>query len=144
MPDGPWVLDTSVAAAWFFTDEPLRPQCLAVRDDLRETPDRYVVPHLFHAEIVHVLARKAGREAGFVREALQLLLRLGIRTLPLTEAAILRTGHWACRGMSGYDATFVSLAEDLGGAWLTADDRAAKLAGRGRAVTVARWARTRR
>ncbi len=143
MPEGPWILDTSVAAAWFFTDEPLRAACLSVRTVLLERPDRFAVPHLVHSELVHVLTRKSGRDMRFVDESLQLFLRLGLRTLPLTEAALLRTGHWACKGMSGYDATFVALAEDLGGEWLTADDRAARLAGAARAVTVSRWARTR-
>ena len=123
-----WVLDTSIAVAWFFTDEAGRDQALAVRDDLKQDPDRYFVPVLFHAELVHVLARKSARNAGFSREALRLVLRLGIRTLPLSEQALVRTTHWACQGLSGYDATFVALAEDLGGRWLTADESAARVA----------------
>lgn len=134
-----WVLDTSVAVAWFFTDEPGRDEALAVRNDLMEDPDRYLVPSLFHAELVHVLARKSARDVGFVEEALRLVLRLGIRTMPLSEQALLRTAHWACEGLSGYDATSVALAEDLGGRWLTADERAARVAGSNSAQTVEAW-----
>lgn len=140
--DGLWVLDTSVAAAWFFLDEPLRTEAQAVRARVRDHPDRYLVPHLFHAELVHVLARKSGRDTGFVRDSFDTVLRLGVRTLPLSEAALLRTPYWACRGLSGYDATFVALAEDIGGHWLTADERAARIAGRDRARTLTAWART--
>jgi len=125
-----WVLDTSVAAAWFFTDEPLRDQALAVRALLRDDPDSFVVPALFHSELVHVLARKSGRDETFSRSALELVLRLGIRTLHLSGEALLRSVHWACRGLGGYDSTFVALAEDLGARWLTADDRAARAAGK--------------
>jgi predicted nucleic acid-binding protein len=135
----PWVLDTSVAAAWFFTDEPLRRQALAVRKHLGDQPAHYLIPPLFHAELVHVLARKSGRDLAFVRGALQLVLRLGIRTLLLSEAALLRTTHWACRGLSGYDATFVALAEDLGGRWLTSDERAARAAGHEIAQPLKTW-----
>ncbi len=45
------MLDTSVAVAWFFLEEPLREAALAVRADLRERPERYFVPHLFYSEL---------------------------------------------------------------------------------------------
>jgi predicted nucleic acid-binding protein len=134
-----WVLDTSIAVSWFFTDDPGREQALAVREDLKQRPDRYFVPPLFHAELVHVLARKSARDARFTKEALRLVLRLGIRTLPLSEDALLRTTDWACQGISGYDTTFVALAEDLGGRWLTADERAASVVGDKAAHTVDAW-----
>lgn len=139
MPEGPWVLDTSVAAAWFFTEEPLRDESLAVRGDLGRKPHMYVVPHLFHAELVHVLARKSGRDTVFVAEALRLIMRLGLRTLALSEAALLRTAEWTARGLSGYDATFVALAEDLEGRWLTSDESAATIAGAAQALSLAVW-----
>jgi predicted nucleic acid-binding protein len=141
VPDSLWVLDTSIVAGWFFFDEPLRDVSLIVRARLRDQPHRFLVPHLFHSEIVHVLARKSARDADFVRTAIELLLRLGVRTIALSESALLRTAHWACRGLSGYDATFTALAEDLGGKWLTADESAAKIAGRERAITLRSWAR---
>jgi len=141
VPETLLVLDASVAIGWFFTDEPHRELALAVRAHLREAPDGYVVPSLFHSELVHVLARKSGRDAVFVESALRLVIRLGIRTLPLAETALVRTAHHTCRGLSGYDATYVALAEDLGGRWLTADLRAAKIAGAKTAQTLAAWAR---
>ncbi len=134
-----WVLDTSVVVAWYFTDEPQRPQALAVREDLRSRPEGYVAPPLLHAELVHVLSRKSGRDALFVRQALSTFFRLGVRTVPLVEPALLRTADWAATGLSGYDATFVALAEDLGGRWLTADENAAKIAGRAVSLPLSRF-----
>jgi len=133
------VLDTSIAVSWFFTDERGREEALAVRADLKEAPGSYAVPPLFHAELVHVLARKSDRDSDYTRQALRLVLRLGIRTLPLSEQALLRTADWACQGLSGYDATFVALAEDLGGRWLTADEWAARVAGEKAAQTLEAW-----
>jgi predicted nucleic acid-binding protein len=122
------ILDTSIVAAWFFTDEPQRDDALAVRSELRQKPADFAVPPLFHAELVHVLADKSGSDQRFVSSALDLVVRLGLRTVPLSEAALRRTVDWTCRGLSGYDATFVALAEDLDGYWLTADRRAARTA----------------
>lgn len=141
MADRLWVLDTSVAVGWFFTDEPLRERAIAVRAHLRDEPQRYVVPSLFHAELVHVVARKSGRDVRFVTNVLRLILRLGIRTLALSEAALLRSAHWTCQGLSGYDATFLAMAEDVAGRWVTADERAVKVAGKRHAETLRAWAR---
>jgi len=141
MADTILVVDTSVVVPWYFTDEPPRGDALLARDALRDQPARFVVAPLFHSELAHVLARKSARNERFVREALGLILALGLRTVLLPEPALLRTAHWACRGLSGYDATYVALAEDLGGVWLTADERAAKAAGRKVATTLASWAR---
>ena len=135
-----WVLDTSVAAGWFFSDELSHEDALSVRAHVAMAPERYVVPSLFHSELVHILARRSGRDARFVAQALQLVMRLGIRTLPLSKAAFLRTVCWTCeRSLSGYDATYVALAEDLQGRWLTADVKAAKIAGSLLAATTREW-----
>lgn len=61
---------------------------------------------------------------------------LGVRTVQLSEAALVRTAYGACGGLSGYDATFVALAEDLGARWLTADERAAEIAGKDLALAL--------
>lgn len=136
----PHVIDTSIAAGWFLTDDAWRELSLRVRDRIRRYPTEFVIPHLLFPEIVNVLTRRSGRDESFVTGSVQTLLRFGVRTVALSEAALHRTAHWACRGLSGYDATYVALAEDLGGVWLTADERAAKIAG-SHAQTLRRWAR---
>lgn len=130
MADSVWILDASVAVAWFFTDEPSRDRALKVRAHMCDHASNYVVPHLFHSEVAHVLARKSGRDREFATRAHGLLLNLGFRTLALSQEAINRVSHWTCAcGLSGYDATYVALAEDLRGRWLTSDEKAVKLAG---------------
>jgi predicted nucleic acid-binding protein len=134
-----WVLDTSVVAAWFFDDDPSHDESLAVRAHLKDHASAFVVPPLFYSELVHVLARKSGRRASFVRAALLAVLHLGLRTVPLREAALLRSATWACKGLGGYDATFVALGEDLNAKWITADVRAARKAGAARALALGSW-----
>jgi predicted nucleic acid-binding protein len=134
-----WVLDASVAVKWFFVDEPSRDQALAVRGRLSSRPESFLVPPLFHSEILHVLARKSQGDAAFVARGLELLLRLGIRTLGLSERGWALAAAWACRGLSGYDATYVALAEELDAQWLTADLQAAKRVGGRRALGLAAW-----
>jgi predicted nucleic acid-binding protein len=137
--DSLWVLDTSVAAAWFFADDPSHVDSLSVRAYLKDHAGAFVVPPLFYAGLVHVLARKSGSRVSFVRDALQAMVRLGLRTIPLREAALLRTADWACKGLGGYDATFVALSEDLDARWITADRRAARRAGAARATALNTW-----
>ena len=133
-----WALDASVAVKWFFTDESRRPQAMAVRGYLTAHPECFVVPHLFMSELVHVLARKSGHDAQFVENAIHLLLRLGLRTLGLDDDGWRGACRWSARGLSGYDATYVALAEQLGGCWLT-DDGAAAQKAPALATTLAAW-----
>lgn len=133
-----YVLDSSVAVSWFFTDEAQHGPAVDVRSAVRSEPRRFAVPPLFHSEVIHALARKWGRDADRVRRAMALLIAFGFPTLTLPERALLRACDWSCQGLSGYDATFVALAEELGGRWVTADARAAALAGEF-AVSLADW-----
>ncbi len=133
------VLDTSVVVAWFFLDEPDRRPAIKLRQVLEQEPTRFVVPPLFHAEFVHVMARKSGNDPSFVASGFELVLRLGLRTVALPKGAMQRTVHWACSGLSGYDATFVALAEELGGVWTTSDRSAVKRAGDHAEVLAERW-----
>jgi predicted nucleic acid-binding protein len=123
-----WVLDTSIAAAWFFPDDHQHTRALAVRQALRDDPRAFVVPHLFFSELIHVLSRK-WRDAKRATSAVDLVLRFGIRTLPLSADAWRSAAEWACRAIGGYDATFVALAQDLDARWLTADEGAARAVG---------------
>ena len=134
-----WVLDASVAVKWFFVDESLRGKALAVREALATRPAEFVIPHLFHSELVHVLARKSAHDLQFVRQALDLVGRLGTSTIGLSEHSLQVVADLACDGFSGYDATYLALADDLGGLWLTADARAASRAGPARALGLDSW-----
>jgi predicted nucleic acid-binding protein len=133
-----WALDASVAVKWFFTDEPRREQALGVREHLALRPERFVVPQLFMSEMLHVLARKSGGDERFVRDGVSLLLRLGLRTLSLGADGWHEASGWCCHGLSGYDATYLALAAQLGGRWLTDDAAAARKAPK-LAVALAAW-----
>ncbi len=124
-----WVLDASVATKWFFTDEPHRKEALKVRSLLADRPDQFFVPSLFFSEMLHVLARKSGFNHGFVENAMDLLLKLGIRGLALSDKGMSRAIYHACHGLSGYDATYLALAEDIHARWITADVDAVHKAG---------------
>jgi predicted nucleic acid-binding protein len=140
MASGITVLDTSVVVKWFFTDEPLRREALVVRAAVAESPGRFVVPHLFHSELIHVLARKSGSDLSFVDKAFGLVTRLGLVTLGVSQEGFAVCSRWSCEGLSGYDATFVALASEVDGIWLTADEKAARLVGPDLVAHLAGWA----
>lgn len=90
------------------------------------------------SEMMHVLARKSGREQEFVARSINILARLGLRTVGLTDHDWREAARWCGLGLSGYDATYVALAAQLGGHWLTDDTTAARKAPV-IAVTLAEW-----
>jgi predicted nucleic acid-binding protein len=139
VPDPIWVLDASVAIKWFFTDELLRDEALAVRRELVQRPARFAVPHLFLSEVIHVLARKSAHDHAFVEKSLSLLLRFGLRTIALDTQALQNVARHSCRRLSGYDATYLALAQQIGGRWLTADDEACRQEPNDRCLTLAQW-----
>ena len=120
------VVDASVAAKWFLPGEPLSSEARAVLHEIRDDPRGFLVPELFMNELLAVLARMHGVTAADVAEAISLVEALGLHRVAnghdlLATAAELAV-DW---GLSGYDATYVALARLVGGAWLTADRRAA-------------------
>ncbi len=120
------VLDASVAVKWFFLEEPLRDQALAVRLDLIHNPKRFAVPPLFYSEVLHVLSKKSKQDLRFVEQAQGLIWRLSIPTIPLTDRGFKEAARFACDGVSGYDATYLALALELNAKWVTADVQAVK------------------
>ena len=121
------VLDASVAIKWFVLDEPLVQEAAQVLDEIGRNPSEFVVPELFMNELLAVLCRLPERRELMVRESLALVEALGIARIgnghELLALAADLAGRWR---LSGYDAVYVALAELTGGAWLTADVRAAR------------------
>jgi predicted nucleic acid-binding protein len=124
-----FVLDASIIVKWFFVDEPQRERALQVRSDVVERPNQFMVPVLFHSEFIHVLARKSAKDLAFVTQALELVLRLGIRAVPLSAEGLHIVTKLCCEGLSGYDATYIALAQVNKAKWLTADAKAVKRIG---------------
>ena len=134
-----WILDASVVVKWFFTDEKLREKAIEIQDAVAEVPLKFVVPHLFYSELTHVLARKSGLSTQFVRDALNLVLNLGLRTVSLTSEGFADLATFSCQGFSGYDATYLGLAKQLGARWITADFKAIKKAPADLTLELASW-----
>lgn len=120
------VVDASVAAKWFLPGEPLASEARAVLHAIRDEPREFLVPELFMNELLAVLARMHGVTAADVAEAISLVEALGLhRVANGHELLATAAGLAVDWGLSGYDATYVALARLVGGAWLTADRRAA-------------------
>jgi predicted nucleic acid-binding protein len=93
--------------------------------------EELAVPHLLDSEVTNVLRRLASAGAisrAGARHALDAFLELLFLRFP---AAPLRERMWELRdNLSGYDATYVALAESIGAvSLLTADRRVASAPG---------------
>lgn len=121
------VLDASVAIKWFVKDEPLVAEAGRVLEAIEQDPSSYVVPDLFMNELLAVLCRLSGNDSTKVKEALALVEALGLTRVGNGHELLALAADFAARwGLSGYDATYLALAELTNGVWLTADARAAK------------------
>lgn len=121
------VLDASVAVKWFVDGEPLVREARSVLLTIQDDPRGFVVPELFMNEVLAVLARMPGATTEQVAEALQLLAALGLHRVANGHDLLATAARFAVGwGLSGSDATYVALADLVGGQWLTADERALK------------------
>ena len=120
------VLDASVVVKWF-VDEQGRDSALSILEEVVVRPRRFAVPALLWYELTHVLLRvtadldSAGRK-------LARIMNLGMPSFGATAERSSRAFRLAKRtGLSGYDAHYVVLAEELEGRWVTFDARAARV-----------------
>jgi predicted nucleic acid-binding protein len=118
------VLDASVLAKWF-VDEKGRDKALAILEQVAERPRQFAVPALVWYELTHVLLRVT-QQPEAAQQRLERVLQLGLPCFSATADRCTRAMRLARRaGLSGYDAHYVVLAEDLQGRWVTFDARAA-------------------
>jgi predicted nucleic acid-binding protein len=110
---GDFVLDCSIAAAWFFADE-FSAYTRSVRGLILEQDTTAVVPAIWSAEVANVLFQAERRKRispENVNQAMQILSQLPIETdhLPITNM-----GHvlHLCRQytLTSYDALYLELA----------------------------------
>lgn len=118
-----WVIDASVAIRWFLRDEP-HPYADIVLRRLIERPEFFAVPELFVFEVYAVLCRMHphGDEV-FIKGVIP-LLHGGILRQPMTETMAVRAARYVTKGLTGYDACYTALAEELKGLWITFDEKA--------------------
>jgi predicted nucleic acid-binding protein len=95
-----------------------------VRLRIIEEPALFAVPELFGYEVFSVLFRSHPHPWETFREGILTLLRSGILRYPLTDAVAERGARFVTLGLTGYDALYAALAEELEACWLTFDARA--------------------
>jgi predicted nucleic acid-binding protein len=123
----PFVLDASIAAAWFLPDEQ-HDAADTLMSDLRSNPA--IVPSLFWFETRNLFLMAERRSRLRAGEALLIMTQL--RRLPLEDGGTgsdtfvleLATRHV----LSAYDASYIALAESLGLSLATADRKMAAAA----------------
>lgn len=131
------VLDASVALKWFVDGEPLVNEARDVLVDIEHDPAPYLVPDLFMAELLAVLARVPRMSRRRLQETIGLIESLGLARVGNGRELLAKAADFACRWrLSGYDALYVALAALVGGTWLTADGQAARRIPRRKLVTV--------
>jgi predicted nucleic acid-binding protein len=118
-----WIIDASVAIRWFLRDES-HPHADNVLRRLIEQPEFFAVPELFAFEVYAVLSRlhPHGNEA-FIKGVIP-LLNGGLFRQPMTEAMAVLAARYIKKGLTGYDACYAALAQELKGVWFTFDEKA--------------------
>ena len=132
-----FVIDASVAVRWFVGDA-AHPHADAVLQAVLTRPARFAVPELFAYEVLAVLYRHHPRALAVFQEDVDQLLRSGVLRYPMTPHISGRSERFVQMGLTGYDAVYVALAEELEAIWLTFDSRAHdRIAAEGRSVDLA-------
>jgi predicted nucleic acid-binding protein len=123
-----YVLDASVAAAWFLplAQEPFSESAIGLLEQYAAGRLRLLVPDLFWPEIGNIF-RKAARQKRVTREAAsEALNELADSKLPtFPSAGLLRDAFTIASefGCTVYDATYVALAVVSSAPLVTADER---------------------
>jgi predicted nucleic acid-binding protein len=121
-----WIIDASVALKWLIEDE-YHPNAEKVLVKVVDTPENFAVPELFGFEVFSVLQRLHPDGMNAFTKGIIPILQSGIFRQPMTESLVLKAGPYIKSGLTGYDACYAALAEDLNGVWLTFDQKAHKL-----------------
>ena len=118
-----YVVDASVAVRWFVA-EAEHPNAALVLREMVFRPGHFAVPELFTYEVLAVLYKHHPRANEVYAEDVDRLMRSGILRYPMTPAIYTRADRFVRLGLTGYDAVYVALAEELDGLWLTFDSTA--------------------
>jgi predicted nucleic acid-binding protein len=119
----PLVIDTSVAAKWFFP-EPQSRAADVVLDDCTAGKVALAAPDLIVYEFTNLLWKRAGRgeiDSGEAGGLMDQFTQLPISLAPpdvLAERALMVALEAGC---TAYDGAFIALAEELNSFMLTAD-----------------------
>lgn len=121
------VLDASVVIKWFRVEgERNVDAARALRISFEAGELIVFAPPLLRLEIVNV----AGRRWRWHEPALaDLAVALDDLGFELTEPDLVRVAHWTSRGLTAYDAAYVTVAESVGAQLVTDDDLIIEIAG---------------
>lgn len=118
-----WIIDASVAIRWLLEDES-HPNAEKVLKKVIDTPEHFAVPELFGFEVFSVIQRLHPDGLRAFAKAIIPILQSGIFRQPMTEELAIAAHPYIKSGLTGYDACYAALAEDLHGIWLTYDKKA--------------------
>ena len=121
-----WIVDASVAVRWFIEDE-TNANAEHVLQRIVESPALFAVPELFGFEVYSVLCRIHPQGQKVFSEGVLPILNSGIFRQPVSESLIKEAGNYVALGLTGYDACYAAVANNLGGCWLTFDKKAHRL-----------------
>ena len=118
-----FVVDASVTIRWFLREEQ-HDHAVVVLRQLVAAPERFAVPELFAYEVFAVLVRVHPDPLKVYLNGMIPLLQGGILRYPMTENIARRAQGFYKHGLTGYDACYAALAEELEALWLTFDSKA--------------------
>ena len=113
-----WVIDASVVARWYIEEE-AHAHADRVLEGLVHQPGLFAVPELFAFEVFAVLQRLHPRALDCFTRGVIPLLQGGLLRQPMTTELAALAEKYVGMGLTGYDACYAALAEDLKGQWLT-------------------------
>ncbi len=118
-----FVVDASVAVRWYLSAE-THPNADAVLQRILEAPELFAVPELFFFEVYAVLQRLHPRFPEVYTQAFLPAVEGGLLRYPMTAGLAVAAAGYRKRGLSGYDASYAGLAQELGAVWITFDAKA--------------------
>ncbi len=120
-----WIIDASVALRWFIQEE-IHPHADLVLRELIDHPESFAVPELFSFEVYSLLQRLHPSGLEVFKQGLIPILQGGLFRQPMTTKLAVMAHRYIRLGLTGYDACYAALAQDMKGVWLTFDSKAHK------------------
>jgi len=120
---GSYVIDASVIIKWVMGDreEPDQEKATGLLTLWAEGKDDLWAPTLWEYEVANFLGRELAPEA---KSKMEILRKLGIRGIALTDAMIERCFLWMkAKNVSFYDAAYLAAAHEVGAVLVTADEK---------------------
>ena len=121
-----YVIDASTAVRWYL-ESLSHPHADEVLRKVLSRPELFAVPELFTYEVLSVLYRIHPDASEIYKNDVNRLLRSGILRYPMTDHIFGRAEKFITMGLTGYDACYAALAEELDASWLTFDAKACRM-----------------